>query len=252
LVRKEDTVRKIQLDGRKIKELRDGRDRAATQKELAHEVRVSERRLRVIENKNAFVTPDVADRIARALNKPLKILLAHDQGPPPPQAATQNAVEKMKPVRREQVLPRFDETIAHFVSDEAGLVELVKGNWVLVSHILTALNAETSAYAEELITILQSLAWDPRVEARHRSDGAEEIGLRRRIRELLVLLKGNDVWVYGDSNMKILPESYEVLSAGDRCDYEFQAIIAFGPPGEYGETSIRVPIDRGQPSILTW
>jgi hypothetical protein len=44
---------------------------------------------------------------------------------------------------------------------------------------------------------------------------------------LLVLLKGNDVWVYGDSNMKALPESYEMRPAGDRCDYEFQAIIAF-------------------------
>jgi hypothetical protein len=69
---------------------------------------------------------------------------------------------------------------------------------------------------------------------------------------LLVLLKGNDVWVYGDSNMKALPESYEMRPAGDRCDYEFQAIIAFGPPGEYGETSIHVPNDRGQPSMLTW
>jgi transcriptional regulator with XRE-family HTH domain len=127
LVRKEDTVRKIQLDGKKIKELRDGRDRAATQKEFAHEIRVSERRLRAIENKNALVTPDVADRIAGALKKPLQILLAHDQGPPPPpQAAGQNVVEAMKPVRREQVLPRFDETIAHSVGDEAGLVELAK------------------------------------------------------------------------------------------------------------------------------
>jgi transcriptional regulator with XRE-family HTH domain len=246
-------VRKIQLDGKKIKELRDGRDRAATQKEFAHEIRVSERRLRAIENKNALVTPDVADRIAGALNKPLQILLAHDRGPPtPPHATGQNVVEAIKPARREEILPRFDETIAHFVGDEAGVVELVKRNWVLVSHILTALDAETSAYAEEFILILRSLVWDPRVEARHPSNGAEEIGLRRRIRELLVLLKGNDVWVYGDSHMKALPESYEVRPAGDRCDYEFQAIIAFGPPGEYGETSIRVPIDRGQPSILTW
>jgi hypothetical protein len=38
---------------------------------------------------------------------------------------------------------------------------------------LTALNAETSAYAEELISILRSLPWDPRVEERHRLDGAE-------------------------------------------------------------------------------
>jgi transcriptional regulator with XRE-family HTH domain len=246
-------MRKIQLDGKKIKELRDGRDRAATQKEFAHEIRVSERRLRAIENKNALVTPDVADRIARALNKPLQILLARDDGPtPPPQAAAQNAVEVVKPVRREQLLPRFDETIARFVGDEVGLVELVKGNWVLVSHVLTALNAETSAYAEELISVLRSLTWDPRVEERHRMDGAEEIGPRRRIRELLVLLKGNDIWVYGDSNVKALPESYDVRPVGDQCDYEFQAIIAFGPPGEYGETSIHVPIDRGQPSVLTW
>lgn len=246
-------MRKIQLDGKKIKELRDGRDRAATQKEFAHEIRVSERRLRAIENRNALVTTDIADRISRALNKPLQVLLARDDGPPrAPQAMAQNAVEVAKPVRREQILPRFDKTTAHFVGDEAGLVELVKGNWILVSHVLTALNAETSAYAEELISILRSLVRDPRVEERHRLDGAEEIGLRRRIRELLVLLKGNDVWVYGDSNMKALPESYEVRPAADRCDYEFQAIIAFGPPGEYGETSIHVPIDRGQPSILTW
>jgi DNA-binding transcriptional regulator YiaG len=63
---KEDAVRKIRLNGKKIKELRDGRDRAATQKEFAHEIRISERRLRAIENKNALVTPDVADRIAHA------------------------------------------------------------------------------------------------------------------------------------------------------------------------------------------
>jgi transcriptional regulator with XRE-family HTH domain len=169
---KEDAVRKIRLNGKKIKELRDGRDRAATQKEFAHEIRISERRLRAIENKNALVTPDVADRIAHALNKPLQTLLAQDDRPPPPPQA-QSVPEAVKPVRCEQLLPRFDETSAHFVGDEAGLVKLVKGNWVLVSHVLTALNAETSAYAEELISILRSLVWDPRVEARHQLDGAD-------------------------------------------------------------------------------
>lgn len=246
-------MRRIQLDGKKIKELRDARDRAATQKEFAHEIRVSERRLRAIENGNALVTADVAERIAGALKKPLHALLApDDRSPPPPSLGTLNAIETSKPVRREQLLPRVDETIANFVGDEAGLVELVKGNWVLVSHVLTALNAETSGYAEELLSILRTLTWEPRVQEWHKLDGAEEIAVRRRVRELLVLLKGNDIWVYGDSNMKALPESYEVRPSGDRCDYEFQAIVAFGPPGEYGETSIRVPIDRGQPSVLTW
>ncbi|WP_315766937.1 MULTISPECIES: helix-turn-helix transcriptional regulator [unclassified Bradyrhizobium] len=245
-------MRKIQLDGKKVKQLRDGRDHAATQKEFAHEIRVSERRLRTIENDNALVTADVAERIARALKQPLPALIVRDDGPPsPPVGRALTAIEMMKP-GSEQLLPRFDETIAQYVGDEAGLIELVKGNWVLVSHVLTALNTETSTYAEELVTILRSLVWDPRVEARPSSDGVRDIALRRRVRELLVLLKGNDIWVYGDSNMKALPESYEVRPAGERCEYEFQAIIAFGPPGEYGETSIRVPIDRGQPSILKW
>jgi DNA-binding XRE family transcriptional regulator len=72
----EDAVRKIQLDGKKIKELRDGRDRAATQKEFAHEIGVSERQLRAIENANAPVTSDVANRIARAVNRPLQAVVS--------------------------------------------------------------------------------------------------------------------------------------------------------------------------------
>ncbi|MGA2843261.1 MAG: hypothetical protein ABSG18_24570 [Steroidobacteraceae bacterium] len=47
-------MRKIQLNGKKIKELRGQRDRAATQKEFAHEIRVSERRLRAIENEKSL------------------------------------------------------------------------------------------------------------------------------------------------------------------------------------------------------
>ena len=43
-------MRKVQLNGKKIKELRGGRDRGATQKEFAHEISISERKLRAIEN----------------------------------------------------------------------------------------------------------------------------------------------------------------------------------------------------------
>jgi transcriptional regulator with XRE-family HTH domain len=250
---KEDIVRKIQLNGGKIKELRDSRDRGSTQKEFAHEIRISERRLRAIENKNASVSAGVAEHIARAFNTPLQLLThQRDDGPPSPaQVTSQAAADTTKPVRREQLLPRFDEAYAQAVGDEAQLFDLVKGNRSLVSHILTSLNAETSAYGEELISILRSLTWEAR-DSMDSIDGAEEIGLRRRIRELLVLLKGNDVWVYADTNMKALPESFEVRPQGTRCDYEFQAVIALGPPGEYGEASVKVPIDRGQPSVLTW
>ena len=41
---------KIQLDGKKIKELRDGRDHTARQKEFTNEIRISERKMRAIED----------------------------------------------------------------------------------------------------------------------------------------------------------------------------------------------------------
>jgi len=244
-------MRKIQLDGQKIKELRDGRDRAATQKEFAHEIRVSERRLRAIENKNALVTTDVADRIARALSTPLQLLSRYsDDGPAAPAVAitlgTSAAPEK---VAQKRVIPRFDEDYAYAISDEAFLFEKIRPCRNLVSHIFLSLSAETSGYVEELLSILRSLTWEGRSPLA-RIDGLEEIAIRRRMRELLVLLKGNDVWLYFYDNFRTLPESFNVPPESTRCDHEFQAVVAFGPPGEYGETTIKVPIDRGQPWVF--
>ena len=67
---------------------------------------------------------------------------------------------------------------------------------------------------------------------------------------LLVLLKGNDIWVYGTSFFRRLPESYEPLPEGVYPDLESRLVVALGLPGEYGEVSIRVPIDHGQPFFL--
>jgi hypothetical protein len=72
---------------------------------------------------------------------------------------------------------------------------------------------------------------------------------RRRLRELVVLLKGNDVWVYADTHMKYLPESFEEDPNGQR-QIHAQLVIAFGPPGEYGEESVEVDVDNGQPRVL--
>jgi hypothetical protein len=52
------------------------------------------------------------------------------------------------------------------------------------------------------------------------------------IRELLVLLTRNDVWVYGDTNIRTLPESYELQPESSRGDCGMPAITSFGPPGE--------------------
>jgi transcriptional regulator with XRE-family HTH domain len=250
---REKAMRKIQLDGKKIKQLRDGRARAATQKEFAHEIRVSERRLRAIENVGTLVSSDVADRIAHALNMPVQALLIQDEGPPLMPAPSQQATETVKSARRTQLLPRFDETYASVVTDEGHLFDVAERSHVLVLHILTSLTSETSAYAEELISILRSLTWEARGRLPEPIDGLEQIALRRRIRELLVLLKGNDVWAFANENDKQMPESFEVQPHRDLINVERQIVIAFGPPDTDGELStIKVPIDRGQPHILTW
>ena len=58
-------MKKVVPDGTRIKSLRLNSERASTQKELSHEVRISERRLRQIENKDSPVGADVLDRFAK-------------------------------------------------------------------------------------------------------------------------------------------------------------------------------------------
>jgi transcriptional regulator with XRE-family HTH domain len=251
--REDDTVRRIQLDGKKIKKLRDSRDRAATQLEFAQETRISERKLRAIENKDEPVSVDVAERIARALGTQLQLLTRDcNNGSPPPVAAVAATEVSTTPEKaaRKRVVPRFDEDSAYAISDEAFLFEKIRPCRNMVSHIFLSLTQETSGYVEELLSILGSLTWEARGRLT-RIEGLEEIAIRRRMRELLVLLKGNDVWLYFYDNFRTLPESFEVPPESTRCDYEFQAVVAFGPPGEYGETTIKVRIDRGQPHIST-
>jgi hypothetical protein len=46
-----------------------------------------------------------------------------------------------------------------------------------------------------------------------------------------------------------LPESFDVQPKSAPHEWEFQAIVAFGPPGEYGEETIEVPFNHGQPYV---
>jgi acetamidase/formamidase len=52
-VKEAGNVLKLEVDGAEVKRLRSSRERSATQKEFAHEVGISERRLREIENAKA-------------------------------------------------------------------------------------------------------------------------------------------------------------------------------------------------------
>ena len=77
------------------------------------------------------------------------------------------------------------------------------------------------------------------------------MSMRRKMRDLLVLLRGNNILVYGLHHMKHLPECSEVPERLGT-DVEWHGILVFGPPGEYGENSVNVDVDNGQPWIIDW
>jgi hypothetical protein len=130
------------------------------------------------------------------------------------------------------------------VMDAEKLLSTVRCHSV-VFHLLTGLTPETEVYADKMMAVLKG-AHEIYRETHAPFDGREEICLRRELRQLLILLKGNDVWVYETSEFKHLPESYEVQPR-DKVETWFQSIIAFGPAGEYGENTVRVPVDHGAP-----
>ena len=115
--------------------------------------------------------------------------------------------------------------------------------------IETPLNDETGAYAQELIDTLTALTWSQR-DIRDDIPASEQIATRRRIRQLIVLLRGNDIWIYQTSVLRRLPERYDLPLPDEPSTMQFRLTVAFGPPGKYGETTLRVPVDHGQPFVL--
>ena len=85
-------MKKVIPDGARIKQLRTNSEKASTQKELAYEIRVSERTLRQIENQNAPVGVDVLDRIAKWFGvHRAQICKSIEATGPSPQPATSSA-----------------------------------------------------------------------------------------------------------------------------------------------------------------
>lgn len=239
-------MKRYRANGTRIKELRNARERAATQKELAHEVRISERRMRLIENKDAELKVDELERLGKALGVPWQSLVfAVDR----PQLISEGSAraqpeQEMKSELPWIVIPRFETTFAAAVMDAEKLLSTVSCH-SMVFHLLTSLTAETEVYVDKMIATLRG-AHEVSRETLAPLDSREEIRLRRELRELLILLKGNDLWVYVTSEFKHLPESYEVQPR-DKVETRYQSIIAFGPAGEYGENTIEVPVDHGAP-----
>ena len=78
----------------------------------------------------------------------------------------------------------------------------------------------------------------------------EQFATRRRITQLIVLLRGNENWIYQSGVLRQLSERYDLRLPDDSSTLQFRLTVEFGPPDEYGETTLRVPIDHGQLFVL--
>lgn len=243
-------MKQIIPNGPRIKELRLGLDRHSTQKEVAYAVRVSERKLRQIENESAPISVTTLDRLAKHLSVHREQITV--QQPAMQAVATEGVTifdTILSDLRKDKLVPRFDYDLAKVTMDEGVLFKESNSVHDFVCEVMVPLTDETGQYAEELIAILNSLTWSER-SIMERITSVEEIALRRRIRHLMVLLRGNDIWIYHTHLFRRLPERHTLQPDDAPTEVRGRFVVALAPPSEYGETTIRVPVDHGQPFLL--
>jgi transcriptional regulator with XRE-family HTH domain len=249
-------MKKVAAKGADVKALRIRLERLSTQKEMANEVGVSVRMLRKIENENARISLSTASRLARALGVHREQIIFADAATLSKGRAVvlelpdfEAEVAKLLANDEERLIPRNDFEYAKATKDEASLYKDAHDSHDVECIIEVQLSDSTSAYAQEL---LQALAQQTRL---HRDilakiEPAAEIAIRRRIRDLIILLRGNEVWIYTTVVHRTLPERDTLAPEDELREYQRRLVIALAPPGEFGEESLRVPVDNGQPYLL--
>ena len=241
-------MKKVIPNGTAIKQLREQLERLSTQKEFANAIAVSVRMLRKIENENTPISVVLLDRIAKLFGVHRDVLAAT---PLPPPAAGASPYADGLPLfeDKDQLIPRHDWDYAQATSDESKLYNESASSHDLACVIEIPLTDETGGYAQELVDLLTGLTWSRR-DILVDIPPSDQIAIRRRIRQLMVMLRGNDIWIYQTKVYRRLPERYDLPPEDEPATHQSRFVIALGPPGEYGETSMRVPIDHGQPFIL--
>ena len=133
----------------------------------------------------------------------------------------------------------------HVVTDEVKLLKLAAWASVIIDHKVTPLTTETDDLANRVVSLLRDATAGFRPGKVVASAGGF-VSEAKRLKELLVLLRGNDVWLYADEHEKHLPESWDDTPRElDWGDTERQAIIVFGAPALYGEDAVSVTVDHG-------
>lgn len=242
-------MKKVTPNGREIKSLREELEKGSTQKEMVHALKMSERSLRMIENENMpveivrlrhiatylGVTPE---RIAYSIDAPKLVL-----------TPAKTSGDLRTDLSADRLVPRFDKDLAYATMDAKQLLNDARHSHDMKVGVDVELNEETATYVEELVRLLSALTWSERDWATTSAPG-DDIAIQRRVRNLLVLLKGNDVWVYQAQHLRRLPERFTEAPVDEPHDVQFRLALAFAPPGEYGETSVWIDVDNGQPSTL--
>jgi transcriptional regulator with XRE-family HTH domain len=250
-------MKRVISKGSDIQTLRLRLEKLSTQKEMANEVGVSIRKLRKIENENAPISIATASKLARALGVHREQIVVEDEDKTISMGRTvvlalpdfSAEISTLFDSNECKIIPRHDFDYAKATMDEAVLFKDANSSHDVECIFEARLTDATSGYAQELIDLLVQRTRSRR-NILERPDPVSEIALRRRIRELMVLLRGNDIWIYTTTVHRTLPERDMLQPEGEPRDYQYRLVIAFAPPGEYGEESLRVPVDNGQPYVL--
>lgn len=228
------------------------KQRARRMKGFAHEIGVSERTLRDIERHNKPIDESLAGRIASCLKMDRADVVFATDGPrlvvtpaalvPPP--------APVPSTRGKQLVPRFDKDSARDIGSGEALFDLASGCDLVIAEARIPMDSEISGYVAELVSLVEAASWMHRDRFSDLAPDAE-VAMRKRMRYLLVQLRGNNIWTYALHHSKHLPVSNDVPEKFS-AEVEWQAMVVFGPPGEYGEDTVQVDVDNGHPWIIDW
>jgi hypothetical protein len=229
-----------------------------------------------MENKNVATKLPVLERIAKALGVAVEDISFGSRGPQlvsgektPALAAA--AVEEPETMH----FPRHTTASLVPVAGAQALYELAKESMEIVPHVLVDAAPAQMEMIEECLGILKIISqqeWScgyPVASDAHDDADFPEASRRRRLAELVVLLKGYDIRIVANSEIYEYPLGATPLEG--RCTFDrlrlteamtswprrevssWHLVVAFAPPrGEYEEERVTVPFDRGCEKVLPY
>jgi DNA-binding XRE family transcriptional regulator len=245
---------KLKPKGHRIKALREASETEYRQKTLAAKIPISERALRRIENEDKVTKAEVLRRIAGALNTTLEDIAYGSSGP-------RLVIENGKAVRGVSKktqgagpdftdIPRFSTAYLYPVKGAQHLFDEIGHAQEIAPHILIDAEPELFALIEELLTLLKGVmlrewsALGPALSDDFDDEEFPNVSRMRRMSEILVLLKGNDIRVAVGTHTKHYQDGETPWLEGQK--WFTQLLIAFVPAGEYFEDTVEVPVDHGK------